>query len=292
MAISTSLRVRPARMILSGMPRIQNTMANWMSPDLGFIVMEHIDGVCSDPDGALVAAAVEFLITIKNPTTIPGPIGGGLIIHLFFLDWEVAIVYDGFGARGAYKRTKLYLVTVYLDLASMNLPQILAFVGSKQRVHLTPEVESHGLPFCPCDMNRNNFFKDREARIVAIDFCATCFLPSFDVALHKGRGDQFVKQVTQHLKRPVSAQCIAQGFLCPCSVWEGHYRKLKKVQFNYFTGIDYKVRRPTKNKAHNMLMERNVQRPVSTTIAISDLFSTVYAPPYPYANVARRALAS
>lgn len=43
----------------------------------------------------------------------------------------------------------------------------------------------YGLRLCLSDMNRNNFMKDGDGRIVAIDFGATTFLPPsfFDHAL-------------------------------------------------------------------------------------------------------------
>ncbi|KAI0070660.1 hypothetical protein K474DRAFT_1713151 [Panus rudis PR-1116 ss-1] len=40
----------------------------------GYIVMEFIEGeICKDEDVSLVAAAVQFLITIQGPTNQPGP---------------------------------------------------------------------------------------------------------------------------------------------------------------------------------------------------------------------------
>ena len=61
---------------------------------IGFIVMEHIEGViCTDADAELVATAVNSLISVKGSTLEPGPIGGGNICHPFFIDWESSIEY-------------------------------------------------------------------------------------------------------------------------------------------------------------------------------------------------------
>jgi hypothetical protein len=63
----------------------------------GYIVMEYIDGLeCdySESDALQVAAAVECLISVTGPTTAPGPIGGGPIMHRFFIDWESSITYN------------------------------------------------------------------------------------------------------------------------------------------------------------------------------------------------------
>ena len=60
----------------------------------GYIVMEYIDGsICDDSDARLVADAVESLITIQNPTAEPGPVGGGPIVHRFFMEWQSPVTY-------------------------------------------------------------------------------------------------------------------------------------------------------------------------------------------------------
>jgi len=63
---------------------------------IGYIVMQYIDGVdCSKEDVALVAAAVQTLISVPAPSSVPGPVGGGRIVHSFFVDdWTSAITYD------------------------------------------------------------------------------------------------------------------------------------------------------------------------------------------------------
>jgi hypothetical protein len=61
----------------------------------GYIVMEYIDGqICGDSDVALVAAAVQSLITIPSSTSAPGPVGGGVIEHPFFIERTSCIRYE------------------------------------------------------------------------------------------------------------------------------------------------------------------------------------------------------
>ena len=63
--------------------------------DFGYIVTEYINGqMCGDSDIPLVAAAVQSLITIPSPSSIPGPVGGGLIEHPFFIDRTSSIRYE------------------------------------------------------------------------------------------------------------------------------------------------------------------------------------------------------
>ncbi len=61
----------------------------------GFIVSEYIDGpMCDFSDITPVAAAVQALLKIPSPSSTPGPVGGGVIEHPFFLDWMPDIWYN------------------------------------------------------------------------------------------------------------------------------------------------------------------------------------------------------
>ena len=54
---------------------------------IGYIVMEYIDAPdCTKRDVKLVAQAVQTLISIRGPNSEPGPVGGGPIVHSFFVD--------------------------------------------------------------------------------------------------------------------------------------------------------------------------------------------------------------
>lgn len=66
----------------------------------GYIIMEYIDGqICdnSSADADLVAATVQSLITISSPTSTPGPVGGGVIEHPFFIERTSSIWYESVG---------------------------------------------------------------------------------------------------------------------------------------------------------------------------------------------------
>ena len=82
-------------------------------------------------------------------------------------------------------------------------------MGRNERVNFQSEVEDYGLRLCPCDMNRNNFIKDCQGKIVAIDFGATCFLPPsfFDFALREG--DNFTQLIARLVRHPKSTQLNA-----------------------------------------------------------------------------------
>ena len=51
----------------------------------------------NERDLADAAAAIQFLVTLRGPDLVPGPIGGGLIRHPFFHDRESAVVYPTVG---------------------------------------------------------------------------------------------------------------------------------------------------------------------------------------------------
>jgi hypothetical protein len=75
--------------------RIPSVYRSFECNGRGYIVMEFIEGeICSYADASLVAAAVQFLITIKGPTNQPGPIDGGLIRHDFFLERQSSATYS------------------------------------------------------------------------------------------------------------------------------------------------------------------------------------------------------
>jgi len=59
---------------------------------IGYIIMQYIDAPdCGAGDHQLVA---RVLISVKGPSSAPGPIGGGCVIHNFFVDWTSAIMYE------------------------------------------------------------------------------------------------------------------------------------------------------------------------------------------------------
>ena len=49
-------------------------------------------------------------------------------------------------------------------------------MGVPQRVNFNDDVRD-GLRLCPCDINRTNFKKVLQGKIVVLDFGTTCFLP-------------------------------------------------------------------------------------------------------------------
>ncbi|KDQ57418.1 hypothetical protein JAAARDRAFT_78615 [Jaapia argillacea MUCL 33604] len=172
--------------------RVPYVYLSFESHGRGYIVMEFIDGViCSDADAKLVAAAVQFLATIRGPTTQPGPIGGGPICHDFFIERESSLTYSSVG------------------LLEKHINGILKHEGRPHRVSLGPEVEEYGLRLCLSDMNRDNFIKDRKNKIVALDFGASCFLPVsfFDFALR--HFDYFTQLLRMRIPRPKSKQLEA-----------------------------------------------------------------------------------
>ncbi|KAG5653252.1 hypothetical protein H0H81_001509 [Sphagnurus paluster] len=159
----------------------------------GYIVMEYIDGsICDESDAKLAASAVRSLITVQGKTTEPGPIGGGPITHRFFIDCgKSSLTYNS------------------VQELEKHLNAILRFTGRKESISFRSEVETYGLRLCPCDMNRGNFMKDRSGGIVAIDFGASCFLPTsfFDLALCMG--DNFTQLIARLVKPPETTQLNA-----------------------------------------------------------------------------------
>ncbi|KAK0496106.1 hypothetical protein EDD18DRAFT_1390774 [Armillaria luteobubalina] len=114
---------------------------------------------CDKSDYQLVFGAVEKFISIPGPTSAPGPVGGGRIIHTFFIDqWTSPITYDT------------------VDDLQEHVNGVLKYKGDSRRVDLVADACA-GLRLCPCDITPANFKKCEDGTVVALDFRATCFLP-------------------------------------------------------------------------------------------------------------------
>ena len=52
-----------------------------------FIVMEYLDAPdCTRKDVRLVVHAVQMLISVRGPSSAPGHVGGGRVVHTFLVD--------------------------------------------------------------------------------------------------------------------------------------------------------------------------------------------------------------
>ncbi|KAF6763426.1 hypothetical protein DFP72DRAFT_801144, partial [Ephemerocybe angulata] len=150
----------------------------------GFIVMEY--AACTSQDAKRVGAAVQYLFGIQGPELRPGPVGGGIIGHRFFVDCESSVAYGS------------------VQELENHVNGILRFAKHPYSVTFAPEVEAYGLRLCLSDMNENNFLKDEQGKIVAIDFEATSFLPICFMEMALSDADGFAWLVSQHVKVPKS----------------------------------------------------------------------------------------
>ncbi|KAK0496103.1 hypothetical protein EDD18DRAFT_1353724 [Armillaria luteobubalina] len=160
---------------------------------IGYIVMEYIGAPdCDKSDYQLVSGAVEKLISIPGPTSAPGPVGGGRIIHTFFIDqWTSPITYDT------------------VDDLQEHVNGVLKYKGDSRRVDLVADACA-GLRLCPCDITPANFKKCEDGTVVALDFRATCFLPPcfFAVAVRM-LVDNFSRKVARRVSYPQSSDVDA-----------------------------------------------------------------------------------
>ncbi|KAF8154869.1 hypothetical protein B0H34DRAFT_541279 [Crassisporium funariophilum] len=178
--------------IVAAPVRIPAVYCSFRANGKGYIVMEYIEGeICSDKDATLVAAAVQCLITIRAPTEQPGPIGGGPICHDFFPDRESSATYSS------------------VALLEKHINGILKHEGRPDCVRLMPEFQMCGLRLCLSDMNRANFMKDREGKIVALDFGVTCFLPVSFFELALCNSDSFTQRLRSLIVCPITSQLDA-----------------------------------------------------------------------------------
>lgn len=62
---------------------------------IGYLVMQYIDGDDSNQDDLeAIAAAVRRIMLIDSPTTSPGPVGRGPVVHRVFPDDRSSILYN------------------------------------------------------------------------------------------------------------------------------------------------------------------------------------------------------
>ncbi|KAK0220029.1 hypothetical protein IW262DRAFT_1482630 [Armillaria fumosa] len=171
---------------------------------IGYIVIEYTDAPnCDKSDYQLVSGAVEKLIIIPGPTSAPGPVGGGRVIHTFFIDqWTSPITY------------------ATVDDLQEHVNGVLKYKGDTRRVDLVADACA-GLRLCPCDITPANFKKCEDGTVVALDFRATCFLPPcfFAVAVRM-LVDNFSQKVVRRVRgypqsSDVNAILSASYFMVP-----------------------------------------------------------------------------
>ncbi|KAH8826249.1 hypothetical protein DL96DRAFT_1277368 [Flagelloscypha sp. PMI_526] len=186
--------------------RVPHVYLAWTWGSFGYIVMEYIDGqMCNNSDIALAAPAVQALIDIPSPSLTPGPVGGGVIEHPFFLDRTSSIWCES------------------VEEIEDHVNGILSETGRKMRVSLTSELASYGLRLCVSDLKAVNFMRDRDDRVVAVDFGGYSFLPPsfFAFAMRYGCCGTFAYRMASLLKCPplppthVSALISASCALVP-----------------------------------------------------------------------------
>lgn len=100
------------------------------------------------------------------------------------------------------------------------MTQILSVTGRKGCVRLRDEVANYGLRLCVLDLKLVNFMRDKDGRIVAVDYGGYSFLPPsfFALALRYGT---FAHELAAMLQYPpcqddtkalVSASCALAPF--------------------------------------------------------------------------------
>ncbi|KAF9478092.1 hypothetical protein BDN70DRAFT_880431 [Pholiota conissans] len=149
---------------------------------IGYIAMEYIEGAdCDSSDVDLVEKAVQTLIGVQGPSRAPGHVGGGPIVHSFFLDWISAVDYKS------------------VEDLDAHINNILKHKKDPRRVNIVADAEG-GLFLCPCDINPGNFRKCKNGKVFAMDFSATCFMPpSFVGVAMKKSQDPFCREVAKKL---------------------------------------------------------------------------------------------
>lgn len=86
-----------------GMPRISEVIHHFTDQNMMYMVMEHITLTDTSPDPTKIAEALRWLSEVPAPPDhVFGPLGGGVIRHSFFKDYEAPLVFSSIEALERY----------------------------------------------------------------------------------------------------------------------------------------------------------------------------------------------
>ncbi|KAF9801286.1 hypothetical protein IEO21_10149 [Rhodonia placenta] len=156
-----------------GMPRISKVIHHFTDQNMRYMVMEHITLTDTSPDPTKIAEALRWLSEVPAPPDhVFGPLGGGVIRHSFFKDYEAPLVFSSIEA-----------LERYIEKLISNLGQAGTYL-SKLRTTPLERVSLSGerLMFTQPDMHPSNFGVDEHGNMVLMDFGEIAMLPESFVA--------------------------------------------------------------------------------------------------------------
>lgn len=149
-----------------GMPRISKVIHHFTDQNMMYMVMEHITLTDTSPDPTKIAEALRWLSEVPAPPDhVFGPLGGGVIRHSFFKDYEAPLVFSSIEA-----------LERYIEKAGTYLSKLRT--TPLERVSLSGE----RLMFTQPDMHPSNFGVDEHGNTVLMDFGEIAMLPESFVA--------------------------------------------------------------------------------------------------------------
>ncbi|KAF9814929.1 hypothetical protein IEO21_04873 [Rhodonia placenta] len=167
-----------------GMPRISKVIHHFTDQNMMYMVMEHITLTDTSPDPTKIAEALRWLSEVPAPPDhVFGPLGGGVIRHSFFKDYEAPLVFSSIEALERYiekVRSCLYFLDPPL---TSNLGQAGTYLSKLRRTPLERvSLSGERLMFTQPDMHPSNFGVDEHGNTVLMDFGEIAMLPESFVA--------------------------------------------------------------------------------------------------------------
>ncbi|ETW76122.1 hypothetical protein HETIRDRAFT_330290 [Heterobasidion irregulare TC 32-1] len=159
--------------------------------NVGYIAMQHVgDRDCTRDDFPKIALAVKHLQRIPSPTSAPGPVNGGPIMHCLF-SCSLSSV--------SYSSVELLEEHINALLASRRWPWRVDFA------------EKAGIPLSLCidDLHWGNFRIDSSGLIYSIDHARTNFLPLAFRHLSLAEGEELAMMLEEPVKGAESLQLWA-----------------------------------------------------------------------------------
>ncbi|EED80142.1 predicted protein [Postia placenta Mad-698-R] len=160
-----------------GMPRISKVIHHFTDQNMMYMVMEHITLTDTSPDPTKIAEALRWLSEVPAPPDhVFGPLGGGVIRHSFFKDYEAPLVFSSIEA-----------LERYIEKLISNMGQAGTYLSKLRKTPLERvSLSGKRLLFMQPDMHLSNFGVDEHGNTVRGDSDVAGILRSVYAGFKRG----------------------------------------------------------------------------------------------------------
>lgn len=155
-----------------------------------YIVMEYVPGKTLheliEREGGLVTKALDeqfnqiekalrLFLSFKVPDKVaPGPVGGGIIRHPIFKDYEASIEYSSVSEL----QDHVFKVTYIRTIAMITPAKLLQVANCRTKIDIPLDFTGEDMCFCFSDLFEGNFIFTETGSLYVVDFTDVSFLPT------------------------------------------------------------------------------------------------------------------